>query len=658
VESMPLVLCVVEGADTAEIDVIPGSVIKIGRAVGSDLRIAQPSVSSNHAVVLNGELEDVGSTNGTVVNNQQLSKGSRHLLRAGDKVVLGEVVVKVVLRGYRKGSVDGSDKPPIANPVKHSPPQYAHKNVKASIKSGAAANRAGGSRASVNRGGAGGSKGGSKGGGRIPVARGSALSYDTLLPPTLITNTGQSVHTSHLYEKIVGLYFAAGWSGNCTRYTPTLIRIYKELAAKNKPFEVVLVSSDHQITQFRRQFSDMPWLAVPYQDRARKDNLREYFDVNSSKLPTLVLLDEEGKIITAKGRMILTKLGSGGYPYKTGADFALPSNIHNDDGDRGSKVEDFMRSKRFPGAPLMDEDEDQEEKKEEDDEDADLDVAEWMEKQFNKIIGHDQLKAQLRQFHKKVQLDVIRQEAGGAKEKKRLYHMLFMGPPGTGKTTMANLVSKIMVKMKLIETDNVVFVDNALDLIVGYVGQTPAKVDDTVFEAKGGVLFIDEAYSIVKSSASQKDSFGKEAIETIMKHLDPPTCVFIFAGYQKEMDEFLKVNPGLARRIPYRYTFEAYSDEQLFDIFKVMCQAKSEDVAEDLVQGFPGLIGSIEQEQKLTQNAGLINNWISFAQMERDDRITIEEAQANPDLASLLVLADFQNCTDKINSMKNDSDGA
>jgi SpoVK/Ycf46/Vps4 family AAA+-type ATPase len=79
------------------------------------------------------------------------------------------------------------------------------------------------------------------------------------------------------------------------------------------------------------------------------------------------------------------------------------------------------------------------------------------------------------------------------------------------------------------------------------------QVDAKVEEAAGGVLFIDEAYSIVKSEkGSQSDSFGKEAIETIMKHLDPPSTVFIFAGYTEPMNDFLRVNDGLGRRIPFR----------------------------------------------------------------------------------------------------------
>lgn len=235
----------------------------------------------------------------------------------------------------------------------------------------------------------------------------------------------------------------------------------------------------------------------------------------------------------------------------------------------------------------------------ESDEDAKLTVEELMDKEFAKIIGHDGLKKQLRQFYKKVQLDQIRIKAGKEKDAKRLYHMIFSGPPGTGqcstaqrsagaaaaredtkqrrgsddaatsgrqenscerlqrvpcsclsllltslsfvclallslrccfpaasiqgKTTMANLVSKIMLKMKLVSSDKVVFVNNALELLGSYVGQTPAKVDAKVAEAKGGIMFIDEAYSIVKGGGDRDSNggqFGREAIDTIMKVRD------------------------------------------------------------------------------------------------------------------------------------------
>ena len=148
-----------------------------------------------------------------------------------------------------------------------------------------------------------------------------------------------------------------------------------------------------------------------------------------------------------------------------------------------------------------------------------------------------------------------------------------------GKTTMANVVAKLLLRMGLVRSESVVFVNNSLELLGSYVGQTPQKVDAKVVEAAGGVLFIDEAYSIVKEGGgrdgSSGSSFGKEAIDTLMKHLDPPTCVMIFAGYSKEMEDFLSVNPGLARRIPYRYTFNAYSHDQLMQVTHTHTQSCS-----------------------------------------------------------------------------------
>jgi hypothetical protein len=220
---------------------------------------------------------------------------------------------------------------------------------------------------------------------------------------------------------------------------------------------------------------------------------------------------------------------------------------------------------------------------------------------------------------------------------------------------MANVVAKIMLKMKLVSTDKVVFINNSLELIGSYVGQTPAKVDAKVEEAKGGVIFIDEAYSIVKDGGSREGSsgsFGREAIDTIMKHLDPPSCVFIFAGYEKPMNEFLKVNEGLARRIPYRYSFEPYNEDQLMQIFVVMCESKGESLEDGLVSHFLSLLNSLPKDLIDSQNAGLIANWVSFAQMERDDRISIEEAEKNPSIASLLTAPDFETAVTKLKEMK------
>ena len=219
---------------------------------------------------------------------------------------------------------------------------------------------------------------------------------------------------------------------------------------------------------------------------------------------------------------------------------------------------------------------------------------------------------------------------------------------------MANVVSKLLLRMQLVHSSNVVFVNNSLELLGSYVGQTPLKVDAKVAEAAGGVLFIDEAYSIVKEGGGRDGngaSFGKEAIDTLMKHLDPPSCVMIFAGYSAQMEDFLNVNPGLARRIPYRYHFHAYTAQQLLDIFHVMCRAKGETLGEGVAEQLPSLLSLLEVEWLESQNAGLISNWVSFAQMERDDRIDLNEAELQPSLASTIEVQDLTRALKAVENM-------
>jgi SpoVK/Ycf46/Vps4 family AAA+-type ATPase len=292
-----------------------------------------------------------------------------------------------------------------------------------------------------------------------------------------------------------------------------------------------------------------------------------------------------------------------------------------------------------------------------------------------------------------VQLDDIREANRRLQQRDGRYHMIFAGPPGTGKTSMASLVAKIMTKMKLVKSPKVVFVNNSLELLAGFSGQTAGKVDAKVEEAKGGVLFIDEAYSIVKKegpgSGGGGDQFGREAIDTIMKHLDPPACVFIFAGYTEvsirtcahapttttvsmpislcmlyslflflpprspscspqPMDEFLRVNEGLGRRIPFRYTFEAYSIPELVQICSVMATAKGETLGADVLPALPSLLAGLDPVALKHHNAGLINNLVSFAQIERDGRLDLDLAEENPELTCQLDWEDFQAALPKV----------
>ena len=150
------------------------------------------------------------------------------------------------------------------------------------------------------------------------------------------------------------------------------------------------------------------------------------------------------------------------------------------------------------------------------------------------------------------------------------FHLVFSGNPGTGKTTVARLISKLYNQLGLLPTDNVVEIDRA-GLIAGYVGQTAAKVQEVINKALGGVLFIDEAYSLI--SENSENDFGLEAVSTLLKGMEDnrDKLIVIAAGYENEMDRFIDSNPGLRSRFSKHIHFEDYSPQQMLQILKDMC---------------------------------------------------------------------------------------
>ena len=141
-------------------------------------------------------------------------------------------------------------------------------------------------------------------------------------------------------------------------------------------------------------------------------------------------------------------------------------------------------------------------------------------------------------------------------------NVVFSGNPGTGKTTVARLLAKIYYLLGYAKTDK--FKETtAQDFIAGYVGQTAVKTRELIDQNKNGVIFIDEAY--VFSSAAQQ--FADEALVEIIKEMESRNTIFIFSGYTKEMENFIKMNPGIRSRIGYNMEFKDYSTEELYEIF-------------------------------------------------------------------------------------------
>lgn len=145
-------------------------------------------------------------------------------------------------------------------------------------------------------------------------------------------------------------------------------------------------------------------------------------------------------------------------------------------------------------------------------------------------------------------------------------NMIFRGNPGTGKTTVARIIAKILCGIGILKS-NKVFETTPRDFIAGYVGQTALKAKELIDKAQGGVIFIDEAYTFAQSTDENGHTFVYEAITEIIKEMENKNTVFIFSGYEKEMSDFIDINPGIKSRIGYDITFKNYTKEELLTMF-------------------------------------------------------------------------------------------
>ena len=182
-------------------------------------------------------------------------------------------------------------------------------------------------------------------------------------------------------------------------------------------------------------------------------------------------------------------------------------------------------------------------------------------KELNSLTGLNNIKSEINKLMKYL---IFRDKV---REKLNLevpnLHMFFSGNPGTGKTTVAKIVGKLLYQMGYIKK-NIVAEITPKDLIAGYVGQTALKTSKFLQENRGGVIFIDEAYAF----ASDAQRFAGEALVEILKELEKNETVFIFAGYKDEMDMFMSMNPGLTSRIGYYLEYHDYTKEELLEIFE------------------------------------------------------------------------------------------
>jgi len=200
---------------------------------------------------------------------------------------------------------------------------------------------------------------------------------------------------------------------------------------------------------------------------------------------------------------------------------------------------------------------------------GDADKLEKLLRELQELTGLDSVKDSVEKLVNGLKIAQMRKERGLPVMQKPA-HSIFLGNPGTGKTTVARLMSSIFRELGILEKGHLVEVDRA-QLVAGYSGQTAVKTDEIIRKALGGTLFIDEAYTLSRGSGD----FGQEAIDTLLKRMEDYKGQFIVivAGYTNEMQSFMQSNPGLTSRFTNTFIFEDYNPEQLISIANGMAKS-------------------------------------------------------------------------------------
>jgi SpoVK/Ycf46/Vps4 family AAA+-type ATPase len=253
--------------------------------------------------------------------------------------------------------------------------------------------------------------------------------------------------------------------------------------------------------------------------------------------------------------------------------------------------------------------------------------------ELNELIGLDPVKQRVKGLVAQVRADKLRAEAG-MPPPRRSHHMVFVGNPGTAKTTVARLLARIYAQLDVLEQGHLVEVTRA-DLVGEYIGQTAPRTAAKFNLALGGVLFIDEAYALAPADSDR--DFGQEAVSTLIKLMEDhrDEVVVIVAGYPDQMQRFLTSNPGVASRFPTTMVFPDYSTEELVEIFALLARR----AGFSLGAGVPERVRDLVPEPRPEPfgNGRFVRNLFEEAVTRQAVRITEATAPTHEDVVGLRV---------------------
>ena len=261
------------------------------------------------------------------------------------------------------------------------------------------------------------------------------------------------------------------------------------------------------------------------------------------------------------------------------------------------------------------------------------------------LIGLENIKKQIKEHIEYINFLKLRKEKGFTDSEKISLHSVFTGNPGTGKTTVVKMLGKLYKKLGLLTTGEVYEVDRAV-LVAEYIGQTAPKVKEAMKKARGGILFIDEAYSLARDDDDSRD-FGKEVIEILLKEMSDGqgNIAIMAAGYPQEMNTFLSSNPGLKSRFNYYFHFEDYTPDEMLKIAEFAATKRNIKISVDANKVLNEIIISAYRDRDRTfGNARYIHSLIDEAKMNMGLRIMKQKDydKLNKEALSTILVEDIQ----------------